>query len=82
MSGGHHAVPGNQSRGAAMPPEVQHDEYVPTLAICHATMQVRPFRLPVYRTAALPGQLLTEPVPPDGSGSGGGGRPVGARIGR
>jgi hypothetical protein len=33
-------------------PRFQHDEYVPTLAICHATMQVRPVRLPVYRTAA------------------------------
>ena len=57
MPGGHHAAPQNQSRGAAMPPKVQHDEYVPTLTICHATMQVRPFRLPVYRTAALPTEL-------------------------
>jgi len=59
IPGGHHAVPRNQSGDAATPPRVQHDEYVPTLAICHATMQVRPFRLPVYRTAALP----TDPYP-------------------
>lgn len=45
------------STGTAMPPEVQRDEYVPTLAICHATMQVRRVRLPVYRTAALPPEL-------------------------
>jgi hypothetical protein len=37
-----------------MLPKVQHGEYLPTLAICHATMQVRPFRLTVYRTAGLP----------------------------
>jgi hypothetical protein len=53
MSGRHHAVPRNQSTGVAMPPKVQHDEYVPSLAICHATMQVMPVRLTVCRTAAL-----------------------------
>jgi hypothetical protein len=36
-----------------MPPKVQHDDTCRPLAICHATMQVRPFQLPVYRTAAL-----------------------------
>jgi hypothetical protein len=37
-----------------MPPKVQHDD-VPTLAICHATMQVMPVRLAVDRTPALAG---------------------------
>jgi hypothetical protein len=46
---------GPKSIGSATTPAVvQHDEYVPTLAICHTTMQVRPIRLSVYRTAALP----------------------------
>jgi hypothetical protein len=46
-------------------PVVQHAEYVPALAICHTTMQVRLIRLSVYRRAALHAELHQTAADPD-----------------